>query len=438
MGIFDLRTRRFIVPSKYKIFEDLDYWTDKYIKIKDNKQNQLKILDHRGKVKLTLPDRLSVLIDEANGLLATYNDESGYRFGNNHIYDLNSGTKFYTLPNNLAFSGENWQDGLILIEDDAGRYGYINRHGKVVIPVVYKEASRGIPLELRTQNDYRAYFSTKGGLIATDKPGTKQSYSTISEIETEVYSGKNHLICKNAKSEEGVIDWNGNIIVPFSNGEIEYRGGYYNVKTTGNQTIINLDGKVIWTGKFKEICSYDYVSRSFVITDNSLQIIDNHEGIVAKIPVSTDAVFRYWCEDGHGRTESYHCDVVFGNNIIQLTKEDRLIRVVNSKTGKYGFMSSQGELLTSCIYDEYASIGSFISENEYEGFKEECKRSMNEYTASEGYGIIRLGDHFGFINTEGKVVVPMIYSAVTPFHNGVSYVRDMSGKWTKLYSKDLK
>ncbi len=444
VGIFDLKTRRFVLPSKYNgLFVDINLWGDKYIMIRDSKQRQLKILDHRGNVKLTFPDRLSVLIDKDNGLLATYCDETGYRFGNNHIYDLNSGTKIYTLPNNLAFAGEDWHDGLILVKNDAGRYGYINRHGKVVIPVVYKEVSWGpsttIPLSLLTQNDYWEYFSTKGDLIATYKPGTKQSYSTISEIETGVYSGKNHLLCKNAKNEKGVIDWDGNIIVPFSKGEVEPGSGYYNViNAAGNQTIINFDGKVIWTGKSKEICSYDYVSKTLVLSNNSLQIINNYDGIVANIPVSSDAVFRYWCEDGHGRTVSYHCDVVFGNNIIQLTKEDRLIRVVNSKTGKYGFMSSQGELLTSCIYDEYASIGSFISENEYEGFKEECKRSMNEYTASEGYGIIRLGDHFGFINTEGKVVVPMIYSAVTPFHNGVSYVRDMSGKWTKLYSKDLK
>ena len=57
---------------------------------------------------------------------------------------------------------------------------------------------------------------------------------------------------------------------------------------------------------------------------------------------------------------------------------------------------------------------------------------------SDGIGILRLGDRYGFINTSGKIVVPLIYTAVTPFRNGISYVRDKAGKWHKIYRKDLK
>ena len=79
-----------------------------------------------------------------------------------------------------------------------------------------------------------------------------------------------------------------------------------------------------------------------------------------------------------------------------------------------------------------------LTKYEEDGVADYYSEKINSFTASEGYGIVGIGGRYGFINTSGKVVVPLIYTAVTPFLNGVAYVRDKNNKWTKIYSKDLK
>lgn len=123
-------------------------------------------------------------------------------------------------------------------------------------------------------------------------------------------------------------------------------------------------------------------------------------------------------------------------------------------TNKTGYLSATGELLTSCIYDEPAymyGVNSDFMDSLYDAsgcsfsdsiiqWKERERHisSIDEQLASEGYGIIGIGGRYGYINTSGEVVIPLMYTAVAPFHNGVAYVRDQNNKWTKIYAKDLK
>ena len=62
---------------------------------------------------------------------------------------------------------------------------------------------------------------------------------------------------------------------------------------------------------------------------------------------------------------------------------------------------------------------------------------IEERPISEGLAILSVGDRFGFIDNKGNVKVPLKYTAVTPFENGIAYVRDQDGKWVKIYKKDL-
>ena len=108
----------------------------------------------------------------------------------------------------------------------------------------------------------------------------------------------------------------------------------------------------------------------------------------------------------------------------------------NRSTNKYGYISPTGELLTSCIYDNLSDIVD-VGDEEL-GSDAQILGKINEWSASEGYGIISIGGLFGYIDVTGKVVVPLIYTAVTPFIDGVAWVRDQNGKWKKIHLKDLK
>ena len=64
-------------------------------------------------------------------------------------------------------------------------------------------------------------------------------------------------------------------------------------------------------------------------------------------------------------------------------------------------------------------------------------RLMYEQPISEGLAILNIGDRFGFIDNKGNIKVPLIYTAVTPFENGIAYVRQQDGKWKKIYKNEL-
>ena len=62
---------------------------------------------------------------------------------------------------------------------------------------------------------------------------------------------------------------------------------------------------------------------------------------------------------------------------------------------------------------------------------------INEQPITEGLAILNIGDRFGFIDNNGNVKVPLIYTAVTPFENGMAYVRQQNGEWKKIYKDEL-
>lgn len=81
------------------------------------------------------------------------------------------------------------------------------------------------------------------------------------------------------------------------------------------------------------------------------------------------------------------------------------------KNGKYGFMNSEGKMVTKCIYDK---TGDFW----------------------DGVARVKKDGKYGFINTDGEEFIKCLYDEVNAFHNGKAKVKkdgryiliDMTGK----------
>ncbi|MDE5608033.1 MAG: WG repeat-containing protein, partial [Muribaculaceae bacterium] len=100
---------------------------------------------------------------------------------------------------------------------------------------------------------------------------------------------------------------------------------------------------------------------------------------------------------------------------------------------RYGYINQSGDILANIIYGyDDAMVWDENGELTYEAM------INDERTFSEGLAILNIGDRYGFIDYTGKVVVPLIYTAVTPFDDGIAFLRDQEGKWHKVYRKDLK
>ena len=112
---------------------------------------------------------------------------------------------------------------------------------------------------------------------------------------------------------------------------------------------------------------------------------------------------------------------------------DGFVMIKDENTNSYGYLNRKGEILANCIYGYNSEEAYRIDYND--GY--DMARLIEDKPISEGMALLAIGDRFGFIDNKGNVKVPLKYTAVTPFENGIAYVRDQDGIWKKIFKKDL-
>jgi len=455
--LFDCKKGKFILSGNYT---DVNVHDNKYITAVDEGQNTI-IMNMSGKQLLTIPYSVSVFFDPV-GELAVKKWSVDGTGDECLIYDMSG--KTYRIPSQYNYRFHSISDGLLCVEDiNTHKVGFITKEMKEIIPLKYYKRNalsigdysfkHGI-ISLETDNGDQVVFNNTGEIIAQTVLGGINSYKTI------VVREDGRIICEKNSGEYGVIDSTGRAIVPFTRKKIEDGFNNFYIEEAGNYvTIINNMGKpILPRTQLREMGGYinywvDETSsqKAMALTDAHVLMYNNDGQCIVRIPISSDAEYAYLPErDENGR---YRVGIKTGNSIVYRTNDDSLFLIKNILTNKTGFLSATGELLTSCIYDEITEMmdikgyidsvdaayeQSYGEKPEWDGDRElEIKNVIIPYSASEGYGIVGVGGRYGYINTKGKVVVPLIYTAVTPFISGVAYVRDQNNKWTKIFAKDL-
>ncbi|MDE5822073.1 MAG: WG repeat-containing protein [Paramuribaculum sp.] len=296
-------------------------------------------------------------------------------------------------------------------------------------------------------------------------PGYFKSWSIINlnDINENLFM----IVDKNT-NKIGFMDTNLNLVIPAKYNFYEYEEDRYfrNGKTTtlrvggtpgedsGKKIVFNKFGKEVINAEkqgFVDITYSDAGPGFYVVKDsNDTQGVYDalgHSiipcGKYKSISIKADKLngnIYFKCSD-ESSTDVYDVNNNFlftlPDNTLITYVYDNLITIeqwVYDDEGHldttYGYISPDGNIYADCIYSGY---GSHRDNDRYTFMISQTLGSI-----SDGIGILRLGDRYGFINTSGKIVVPLIYTAVTPFRNGISYVRDKAGKWHKIYRKDLK
>lgn len=428
---FDVDQKISIDSRKYKNVWCYQTEDNDVFYIAENSNGDFYILKRNGNIILTIPrNSHGQWFDMAYDYHSQcgiwwWVTESGEKYY--EAFDLYGGT--HSLPTNYVIISREFYRGLIGTKDKyTKKYGYINSKGKIVIPFIFQGCGKWShgTVVLEDEN-YEYVFNTEGVIIMQTKPGFDNSYKDIEKygnglLRGETFDGK---MC--------ILDSLGNNILP------------------------TFDKK-----DYKDFIVDENPFMLYLFTDNSLIGYNVRGELFVNIPIGVQMV----------ETEYYKGDTIMANilehsfpficrfeargekMIVRKTRDVNLFQVVNPNTNKYGFMSANGELLTSCIYDDfYQSTNNEPIPDDYDSYEEyldalkyynnnppdeDEQLIINTWIASEGYGIINVGGAFGFIDSTGKVVVPLKYSFVTPFVNGISYVKDASGKWSKIFSKNLK
>jgi len=275
----------------------------------------------------------------------------------------------------------NFSEGLAKVRKGE-KYGYIDKTGKEIIPLIYDDAgdfSEGMA---------RVELNGKYGYI--DKLGK--------EVTSCVYDG--NYACGNfseglayvrKNGKYGYIDKTGKEIIPLVYDDAgDFSEGLARVDINGMYGYIDKKGEIIIRDICKAIIEGDASGGDFYDFCN-----DFKEGIAC---VKKGAKYGYIDKKG--------------NNIISYIYDDAgdfsegLAYV--RKDGKYGYIDKQGKEVIPCIYDD-------------------------GYNFSEGLAWVKKAGKIGCIDKTGKEIIPFIYdnnkSVVLPeFSEGLSYV-EKNGKY---------
>jgi hypothetical protein len=294
--------------------------------------------------------------------------------------------------------------GLFRVKDkESGKWGYMDKQMNLVIPTIFD-----------AENDYDDAPNFNQGIVQLKLNGDKviinDKGKTVISKKEQGYK-EMEIVCQSSLSfnkgrfftyheTDGIIN---NTFIKVINEE-------------GKCGLLSVQGKVVVPCKYSENdiqwFADDNVNYFVLRNEKSLDVINEQQKLLFSLPLSL--------------------------SIEDIT--DGFVMIKDSDTGSFGYLNDKGEILANCIYGYESDVEETNDDNVEENLSDnsfDITEIISEMPISEGLAILSIGDRFGFIDNKGTVKVPLKYTAVTPFENGIAFVRDQNGKWTKICKKDL-
>ena len=286
-----------------------------------------------------------------------------------------------------------FSEGLAWVELN-GKYGFIDKSGKVVIPIKY---------------DYAWSFSE--GLAWVKLNG-----------------------------KYGFIDKTDKVVIPIKyDGVGRFSEGLTRVKLNGKWGFIDKTGKVVIPIKYDDAWSF---SEGLALVDRN-----NKEGFIDKtdkavIPIKYDGAWSF--SEGLAEVNlNGKCGFIdkSGKVVIPIKydaawsfSEGLALVILN---GKYGFIDKSGKVIIPIKYDYAWDFSEGLAEvrlNWKYGFIDKSGKVIipikydYAWDFSEGLAEVRLNWKYGFIDKSGKVIIPIKYDGAWSFSEGLAEVK-LNGKY---------
>lgn len=304
---------------------------------------------------------------------------------------------------------------LILVEKD-GKWGYIDRTGKEIIPCIYDD-------RLEYYGRDRLAKSEKEGIVVfVDREGKEvrfEGYNIEESVEDII------LVSKDGKY--GCIDKDGNLIVECKYDEIKTNvfDGMIAVKTIEHLQ----SGVVEYTETVWKIFNKLGVEQLSLKNDEIESF--NDELVVA---MESRGRKRGLVDKKGNVVVPYEYDFMD-----DYAKSEKVLVVYGYLSG-YGCIDRQGNVIVPCNSNYYIDSSQsglkdgiiIVRDNETYDWKYAVYNEKGEIivpfeysSACYGEGMIGLSkdDKSGYVDVNGKEVIPFIYDEVTEFHNGIARVK---------------
>ena len=335
------------------------------------------------------------------------------------------------------------------------KYGYIDKSGDLVIPIVldcyfeYEDSTYAIIFDFSEglaaiSIDGKCGFIDKTGKLVI--PAIYDGNFWVGEWWNYIPEFHDGIVRVRKDGKAGCIDKTGKIVIPFEyywlgNGWTGYfREGLayidkYDEDGDRIGGLIDKNGNfVVPLGYYASISDFNG-TLAFVVEDYTKSdkgaYIDKSGKVVTEFEYNADQwCWWYWLPSSEGMT---------------IARKDGAFYFIDEKGNSIGPYSginffSKEFFSNGLAYVEYFDI---IKDTYICGFIDKTGKliiSTNEYddTArnfSDGLAWVKRGDKWGYINTAGELVVPLVYDEARDFSEGLAFVRKDDG-WAILEIKD--
>lgn len=339
-----------------------------------------------------------------------------------------------------------------------GKWGYVDKNGKVVISYRYDNAYAFMNGVSQVEQDGKIGLITKKGMFLC--PCQFDYVDDFSKILTRVrikskwgyidQTGKQVCPCQfdeaypiddmgmakvQLNRKQGYIDRTGKFVVSCQFDQVwGFSDNLALVEKSGLYGYINRQGQIAIPCQFKLAESF-HEGRAYVLCDNKYGYIDVSGKIVIPCLFENAGSFR----DGKAKVTYREKEIFIGKDWKEPAFDYGSMRLFpfQGKNKKWGFKNEDGFLMIKCEFDEVDSFSEGLARVKYcdkWGFINKrgnivipCQ-FVNSGIFSEGMAAATLPNKIGYINKIGDVVIPGKYSSGGCFSEGWVNVK-FNGKW---------
>lgn len=271
---------------------------------------------------------------------------------------------------------------------DKGKYGIINEHGQLVLPLEYEFVEQ----PYRYSNYAKIFVATKQGTVTI----FDENMNTIPITGIVSYfNNDGRLFVTDKENKKGVISYTGEQIIPCLYDTLLYSGTEVPgciAKKDGLYGFISQNNKIIQPFKYKYI--YPVKGNMAYVDQNNKVGIYNKDGSVM-IPFEYDAI-----------------DDTYYNYRETLFSNTENIYIVE-KDGEIGTIDDKNNVIIPIIYDGLSGWVEYGPEAHF----------------------VKKGDKYGIISPKGKIIIPIKYDYVGLPQNEIIVVRK-EGKYGVISYKN--
>ncbi len=376
-----------------------------------------------GKLNYNVKDLILVRDNKISGIY-TYKSKLGFSHLNGSLIDA--------LTNGRYIWSTNFRNGFAIVANEAEHKGLIDLKGNVIIPCIWDaiEYSGG-----KFVRGYNYKYNKEYSVYDLRYDGKQVPLFFVNDCfigrEKEILTfSEGFAAAKNSKGKYGFLAENDSTYnVKYIYDDVSrFQGGYASVTINGNSFLIDKNFRI----RSHNINKYE-IHSSF--HDGLAKIKDKTTGKWGFIDINGEIVIpcRFDAADN------------FSEGICVVEKFDNPSRSPYYQTWKSALINKKGDLITDYIFD--------LNLGEFEDGYIEMSREINGHSKmslidSKGNplpgfnwdydqiryfrdGLARFMDNnkFGFLNREGKIVVPPIYDRAYYFYDGFACVgKHIDGK----------